>query len=616
MSFLRLIRPGKLARKLALHIVIFSSLIAIVITAIELSIEYKRDLGYIDERMLQIERSHLPSLIENLWVADRERLDTQLDGITHLPDFVLAEIHVGGKTLLQSGNAGAGRGVTRTFELWRKHRGQQQLIGELVVAASYDAAFQRTISRLAFFLGANALKTFLVVLFVFALFYRQIGRHIDYIARHADQAVDFSKLRPMALERREPLGGDEFSELVGALNGMQENLRRQQQALEQRVAELRIKDAAIASSINAIAIADLNGRISYVNQSYVRLWRLSGPEDAIDHMLVEFAENPDDAQAIVESLRKIGYWQGEMRARLHDGSPAIVQLSANIAMDGNGKPMCMMASFVDITERKSLETAFLKLNQELEQRVASRTLLLKSAKNEADRANAAKSEFLSHMSHELRTPLNAIIGYAELLEWNVQTPPTPDQLDNIREILRAGHHLLELINEVLDLTLVESGRIEISLEPVSVARLIDQCVALLQPLAAKNRIRISSAAGASAVLGDQQRLRQVLINLITNAIKYNRAGGSIEIDCHPVAENRLRIAVRDSGRGIAADDLPRLFVPFERIASADAAIEGTGIGLALCKRIIEAMGGTIGVESVPGEGSTFWIELPSAGVPA
>jgi signal transduction histidine kinase/ActR/RegA family two-component response regulator len=270
----------------------------------------------------------------------------------------------------------------------------------------------------------------------------------------------------------------------------------------------------------------------------------------------------------------------------------------------------------EVLERESAEDKLKLLNQELEQRVAQRTELLLAAKQEAERSNAAKSEFLSRMSHELRTPMNAIIGFSQLMETDTAHSLSQTQQDNVHEILHAGRHLLELINEVLDLARIESGRLELSPEPVAMAELIQECLAMMRPQAEKKSITLLSDLdedhSGCMVLADRLRLRQVLLNLLSNGINYNREGGKVTLSCHVTGTGHLRIAVQDNGIGITADFLPRLFRPFERFDSAYAGSEGTGIGLALAKHLVEGMGGVIGVESAPGEGSTFWIELPEA----
>jgi signal transduction histidine kinase/CheY-like chemotaxis protein len=263
-----------------------------------------------------------------------------------------------------------------------------------------------------------------------------------------------------------------------------------------------------------------------------------------------------------------------------------------------------------LLRRDQAEQQLTHLNEELEARVGQRTEQLIASKEEAERANQAKSEFLSRMSHELRTPLNAILGFGQLIQ--LQTTDAR-QAGHVREILNAGRHLLELIDEILDLARVESGHLSVSPEPVALLPLLDDCLALLRPQAAERGVRLLDASRHCNVhvRADRTRLRQVLLNLLSNAVKYNRAQGTVSIVCvgEPAA---VRIRVCDTGAGLTPDQQARLFVPFERLDAEERNIQGTGIGLALSRRLVELMGGTIGVESVPGEGSAFWVRLPTA----
>lgn len=244
---------------------------------------------------------------------------------------------------------------------------------------------------------------------------------------------------------------------------------------------------------------------------------------------------------------------------------------------------------------------------------------LTMAKEEADRASRAKSEFLSRMSHELRTPMNAVLGFAQVLEME-ETDPT--KRESLEQILSGGRHLLGLIDEVLDIAKIEAGRLSLVREPVPVDEVLQECVKLVTPLAAMRQIGIDlhRAPVARTVTADRQRLKQVVLNLLSNAVKYNCDGGRVDVTTEETTPGRLCIRVKDTGRGISEEDLPRLFTAFERLEVDRAGIDGTGLGLNLSKRLIELMGGTIGVQSPPGDGSIFWVELalaePSTAQPA
>jgi len=228
----------------------------------------------------------------------------------------------------------------------------------------------------------------------------------------------------------------------------------------------------------------------------------------------------------------------------------------------------------------------------------------------AEKANLAKSDFLSSMSHELRTPLSAILGFAQLIE-SGSPSLTVSQRRSVDQILKAGWYLLDLINEILDLAVIESGKLSLSLEPISLAEVLNECRAMIEPQAQKRGIsvRFPWFEVPCFVKADRTRVKQVLINLLTNAIKYNKVGGAVVVECVESAPGRTRISVRDNGEGLSTDQLMQLFQPFNRLGQEASLEEGTGIGLVVCKRLIELMGGAIGVESTVGKGSVFWLEL-------
>jgi PAS domain S-box-containing protein len=289
-----------------------------------------------------------------------------------------------------------------------------------------------------------------------------------------------------------------------------------------------------------------------------------------------------------------------------DGSrfPAVVSVTA--LRDAQEAIIGYLLIGTDNTARKKVEEERAVLDHALQEK----NIELENARLLADKANLAKSVFLSSMSHELRTPLSAILGFAQLIESG--TPQlTPNQKRSIDQILKAGWYLLELINEILDLALIESGKQTLSLEPISLPELMYECESMIEPQAQNRGIRMNFGLFETPyyVQADRTRLKQVLINLLSNAIKYNSEGGSVFVECTATPPDSIRISVRDTGAGLAPDQLAQLFQPFNRLGQEAIGGEGTGIGLVVSKRLVELMHGVIGVESVPGKGSVFWFEL-------
>src|SRR5471032_759265 len=394
--------------------------------------------------------------------------------------------------------------------------------------------------------------------------------------------------------------------LIGTDNTARKLVEAEQKKLDQRLRDQQFyTHSLIESNIDAIMNTDPSGIITDVNKQMEALTGCTRDE-LIGAPFKKYFTDPERAEAAIKlvlSEKKVTNY--ELTARARDGKKTVVSYNATTFYDRDRTLQGVFAAARDVTERKRLDQVLQEKNVELE-----------SAKSAAEKANLAKSDFLSSMSHELRTPLGAILGFAQLME-SGSPLPTPSQKRSIDQILQAGWYLLDLINEILDLALIESGKLSLSLEPISLNEVVRECQAMIEAQAQKRGIGVAFPQSEIRyfVKADRTRVKQVLINLLSNAIKYNRAGGKVEVTCSANTAERIRIGVQDTGEGLSPEKLAQLFQPFNRLGKESSAEEGTGIGLVVSKRLVELMGGAIGVTSVVGEGSVFWIELVVAGEP-
>lgn len=405
-------------------------------------------------------------------------------------------------------------------------------------------------------------------------------------------------------------------EIAGMVLAFQDisELKRAEAALKKSEADFQAILDNMHDTFFRVRLAD--GRITAASRSAVALLGYEADE-LIGAGFYELLAGPDERAAFLRALEDENgrLFDHEMTLRGNNGLVVWVFANAHHYRDESGKIAGIEGTLRNVTQRHRMEDALKRSRAELELRVAQRTVALQRAKEEAERANAAKSEFLSRMSHELRTPLNAVLGFAQLMENDPADPLSPDHRENIRHILNGGWQLLALVNEVLDLSGIEQGKLELVLEPVDVQPVVAECVSLIGPQAAKRGIRVVNdiaARGPLWVMADQARFRQVLMNLLSNAVKYNQENGEIVLSCFVPSEGVARFGVSDTGSGIPPDQLDQLFKPFSRLAINKNLVDGTGVGLSLVKRLVELMGGAVGVESEPGKGSTFWVELKQA----
>lgn len=405
---------------------------------------------------------------------------------------------------------------------------------------------------------------------------------------------------------------DAHENIIGYLLIGTDNTARKQVEAEQKKLDQRLRDqqfytrSLIEANVDALMATDPFGIITDVNKQMERLTGCTRDE-LIGAPFKNYFTDPERAEAgikLVLSKNKVTNY--ELTAFARNGNETVVSYNATTFYDRDRNLQGVFAAARDISERILLDNALQENNIELE-----------TARLVAEKANLAKSDFLSSMSHELRSPLNAILGFAQLMDTSTPAPSTA-QKSSIKQILQAGWYLLELINEVLDLALIESGKLSLSLEPISLGEVLNLCEAMIEPLAEKSGIGIvfSKLDNTYFVNADRTRIKQVIINLLSNAIKYNRVGGSVEITAKTISDSRIRISVEDTGQGLSADKLSQLFQPFNRLGQETGLEEGTGIGLVVSKRLVELMDGEIGAQSTVGVGSVFWIELNLTDEPA
>jgi len=388
--------------------------------------------------------------------------------------------------------------------------------------------------------------------------------------------------------------------LIGTDNTLRKQAEAEQKKLDQRLRDQQFYTRSlIESNIDALITTDPSGMISDVNKQMEALTGCTRDE-LIGAPFKNYFTDPERAEAgIKRVLAENRVTNYELTAHARDGKETVVSYNATTFHDRDRTLQGVFAAARDITERKLLDRALHETNIKLE-----------SAKSVAEKANLAKSDFLSSMSHELRSPLNAILGFAQLIE-SGSPPLTPRQKSNIDQILLAGWYLLDLINEILDLALIESGKLLLSLEPMSLNEVMSDCQAMIEPQAQKSGIQLTFPQFDCPyfVKADRTRVKQILINLLSNSIKYNRADGTVAVNYSANTAERIRISITDTGEGLSGENLSQLFQPFNRLGREAGTEEGTGIGLVVSKRLVELMGGEIGVESTVGKGSVFWIEL-------
>jgi PAS domain S-box-containing protein len=637
-------KGNKIGKRMITMIIAFSSLITFCITAFQLFVDYREQLTDLDFTLNGVE-VNVPTISSSVWSFDEDQINLALEALINLHNIERAVIVTQSGTNTWSAGAELSKHVeTRTYPLTILKRGNIETIGTLEVIASLDAIYERVFSKALGILISNGIKTFLVALFMFAIFYKLVTKRIEILAEKVrsltteliqSDEIDHYQAQPdhdeiqtvqyafdhMAGKLRQSVNAINESnkslqhayEEVQTINAelelrvhertqhlRQEIVEREYAQESLKTSEQRLRDIA-ESAADWFWETNPDHLLTYVSYRFYEVTGLS-PEDTLGKSLLANAGQPlsDEEQLYLNDYQEVlrnNLPLEDFRYRLltPEGKTFFIELSGRPYFDHNEKCLGYRGAARDITE----QTLYQKK--------------LKAAREQADSANHTKSEFISSMTHELRTPLNGILGFAQLLEMNPKQPLNELQSNYVHQILYAGHHLLNLINEILDLAKVEAGKVQLSLEPISPTGVIKDSIEILEALAGKYKVEIftdfSEVDQNIQISVDLTRFSQIIMNLCSNAIKYNRQNGSVTIKVEKQPNDWVRISVTDTGFGIAQDQLEFLFTPFNRLQAEGSKTEGTGVGLSITQKLVELMSGHMGVESRLNEGSTFWFEF-------
>ncbi len=641
-QFSLLKKQNKIGKRLMALIIAFSSLITLVITAFQLFMDYREQRNDLDITLNGVV-VNVPTITGSVWAFDEEQIHLQLEALVNLRNIEHARIVTNTKkNEWEKGLASSKHVVVRGYPLVYTKRGKEQTIGELTVVASLDAIYERVAAKALGILVSNGVKTFFVALFMFAIFYKYVARRIEALAEKVEtltnelteseinglyvsnpehdeiQAVQ-SSFDHMAVKLRSTMKDlkssnrslqHAYDEVQTINSELELRVHERTQHLQQEIverefvqeslkhSEQRLRDIAESAS-DWFWEMDPDFLFSYVSG---RCYEVTGltPEQVIGKSRIDMVQLEDTASDKWEDYKEIltnrlPLENFTYKYTAPNGREMYIELS--------GKPVFDAASNFLGYRGAARDTTDQVIYQEK----------LQKAIDLADKANKAKSEFISSMSHELRTPLNGILGFAQLLEMNKKKPLDQQQADYVHQIRNAGNLLLRLINEILDLAKVEAGKVQLSMEPISPLFIIQDNLDILEALAGKYNVTISmeysEVEPELQISADQTRFSQLIMNLCSNAIKYNQEGGSVKICLSKNDEQWLRVSVEDTGLGMTDEQITQLFTPFNRLDAEGSKTEGTGVGLSITRKLVHLMGGKIGVESEPGVGSKFWFEF-------
>jgi PAS domain S-box-containing protein len=587
-----------IARRLILAIVLFSSLITLVVTAIQLYRDYNRDLQLIDSQLNQIQNVHIRSIAGSLWLLDEKSVQIQVDGILQLPDILYLEVSDGKRIWTSSGDKPVEKMILREYPLTYLHLGQELHIGSMIAVATLERVYQRLIDKTVEILISNAIRTFLVAGFMLLVFHFLVTRHLIDIASFVRSQDLEQKGEPLRLDRKtSKVRTDELDLMVDELNLMRDSLRQSFATLKQSEEKYRELYDTMAQGV---VHQDAEGKIVSANKAATDILGLSfeqmqgktsldpdwktihedGREfSGADHPAIKALRSSKSIDGVVMGV----YHPKEQRHRW------IIISSKLRFLPGKSKAYEVFTTFTDISERKWASEERETLISELE--IKNREL----------------ERFAYAISHELKTPLVTIAGFSGILAEDIEKGRKEKLCSHLQHITSAVTIMSVMLDELLDLSRV--GRVNNTHETVSMRELIEDVVNMLEYQAAERGVKVEISPGMPDVIGDRIRLREVLQNLTENAIKFSAGfpDARVKVSWHDADPDPV-FYVQDNGKGIDPGYHEKIFNLFERL---DPYVEGTGIGLTLVQRIIEEHGGKIWVESEgSGTGSTFYFTIP------
>jgi PAS domain S-box-containing protein len=601
-SVARTPRSG-IALALLVRVVLFSTVVTLLLTLLQLGLSYRSERAGLDRRFEEIDRAMSASLGESLWAMDATQLQQQLDGVLQLPSIRAVEVRelpsAGHGFSVFRGERQEGRAVVREFPLVCCGADAHP-IGKLRIVATLTDIYRDLLLQVLVILLSNAAKTFLVAFFILFVVQRLATRHLVAIAASMAAVTPDAEAPPLRIDRAEAKG-DELDQLVAAFNAMRERLRVHATEL----ANANARMATLLDNMPDLAwVKDEAGRFIAVNRALASAKGFARPADMVGR--TDFDVSPHDlAQAYrnddVEIMALGQTRRFEERHVNADGSAVEIETIKTALRDAGGRVVGIVGIARDVTERRQAEAD-------------------REARQAAEAASRAKSDFLAHMSHELRTPMNAILGIAYIAMGATREPQT---LDYLQKVHGAAQGLLAIINDILDLSKIEAGKLELELVAFDLHEVAD-AVANAAGLAAESKgvelLLDVPAHLPAAVVGDPVRLRQVLVNLTNNAVKFTQQGEvelAVRIAGQGPGHILLHFEVRDTGIGMPPDVLQRLFRPFAQAdASTTRRYGGSGLGLSISRQLVRMMGGDVDVASSPDEGSRFSFQLPFEVPPA